>query len=260
MMRTCYDVAKKKPDNRWITLDNLLRNIDPASNAFVSLNWDTVAEERMIEVHPELTVSYGQGFSAAGFPTDGARITRIGHGSGVTLETAKIHGSINWLYCDNCRQVFWFSPQESPRIAGQLLGPIEWGIIAPGSKVVRRRQWECDRCAGVKLSTRIATFSYRKALDFPMFQQSWDAAERHLANSRRWVFIGYSLPAADFEFKYLLKRIELSREIPPEVILVTGGDGAATTQANYRRFFGTRLSKQEFQNGLDDDAIKCITS
>src|SRR5512133_1574205 len=70
----------------------------------------------------------------------------------------------------------------------------------------------CCYCNQVELSTRIATFSYQKALDFPMFQRSWLLAERKLRNSGRWVFIGYSLPAADFEFKHLLKRVELACE------------------------------------------------
>ena len=61
-----------------------------------------------------------------------------------------------------------------------------------------------------------------------MFQQSWYAAEKVLASAQRWVFIGYSLPAADYEFKCLLKRIELSRGKPPDIILVTGGDESQT--------------------------------
>jgi hypothetical protein len=110
------------------------------------------------------------------------------------------------------------------------------------------------------LSTRIATFSYRKALNFPMFHQSWNNAEQILTTAKRWVFIGYSLPAADYEFKYLLKRIELARPKPPDVIVVTGGDGASTTRMNYRHFFGTRLNKHLFNDGLTDDAIADVTT
>jgi hypothetical protein len=73
-----------------------------------------------------------------------------------------------------------------------------------------------------------------------MFHQSWNNAEKLLVNAQRWVFVGYSLPAADYEFKYLLKRIELSRAAnPPDIILVTGGDAASTTRKNYRRFLAT---------------------
>ena len=35
-----------------------------------------------------------------------------------------------------------------------------------------------------------------------MFQKSWFSAERLLRNAKNWIFIGYSLPAADFEFTF----------------------------------------------------------
>jgi hypothetical protein len=93
-----------------------------------------------------------------------------------------------------------------------------------------------------------------------MFHQSWNNAEHLLTNAKRWVFIGYSLPAADYEFKYLLKRIELARRKPPDIILITGGTGAPATGANYRHFFGTRLNNRVFNDGLTDDAIAYITT
>ena len=93
-----------------------------------------------------------------------------------------------------------------------------------------------------------------------MFHQSWNNAEQLLNTAKRWVFIGYSLPAADYEFKYLLKRIELARPKPPDVIVVTGGDGASTTRKNYRHFFGTRLNKHVFNDGLTDHAIAYVTT
>ncbi len=33
--------------------------------------------------------------------------------------------------------------------------------------------------------------TYRKALDFPMFQHSWYSAEKALRSAGRWIFIGY---------------------------------------------------------------------
>lgn len=212
----------------------------------------------MLEIHPDLGIKYGTSFIPADFPDSGKKIVRTPAATSRFLGVAKIHGSTNWLYCDNCRRVYWFPPSQSMKIADQILSADEWKRIAPRPPANAKNQWECSQCDAVTLGTRIATFSYRKALDFPMFQQSWNAAEKFLASAQRWVFIGYSLPAADYEFKYLLKRIELSRKKPPDIILVTGGDGATTARRNYRRFFGNRLTKQEFQHGLDDNAIACI--
>jgi hypothetical protein len=127
--------------------------------------------------------------------------------------------------------------------------------------------WHCSCSERVALGTRIATFSYQKALDFPMFQKSWFSAERLLRSAPKWVFIGYSLPAADYEFKYLLKRIQLARTRPPQFIVVTGGskDDVDATYSNYQRFFGTSIrragsSVNFFKRGLSDEALACILS
>jgi len=213
-----------------------------------------------LELHPDATISYGSGFQRSQFPDHGSKIVTASTTRRSVLRVAKIHGSINWLYCDNCRRVFWFPPDQAVNIADQLVGTHEWKLIAPRVRFPNKDQWECARCNGVKLSTRIATFSYRKALEFPMFQKSWLDAERFLRTARRWIFIGYSLPAADFEFKYLMKRVELSRSDPPDVVLVTGGDGARLTGMNFRRFFGSRLNSKEFQDGLTPEAVEFITA
>ncbi len=95
-----------------------------------------------------------------------------------------------------------------------------------------------------------------------MFQRSWLFAEKLLHESKRWIFVGYSLPAADFEFKYLLKRVQLSRKTKPDSILIAGGEGADATYEKYQRFFGRTIKPGVncFLKGLTDDAISSITA
>jgi hypothetical protein len=144
----------------------------------------------------------------------------------------------------------------------QILGEKDWTIIDKSNIPLITRS-RCLHCKRVPLTTRLATFSYLKALDFPMFQRSWLFAEKLLQESERWIFIGYSLPAADFEFKYLLKRVQLSREKGPEFILVTGGsiEEAAATYEKYQRFFGRSIKRGVncFLEGLTDEAITAVS-
>lgn len=87
-------------------------------------------------------------------------------------------------------------------------------------------------------------------------------AESLLQQAKTWIFIGYSLPAADYEFKYLLKRVQLSRRIPPKLILITGGHGAESTLDNYRKFFGPivrRSNNSYFDGGLNEETIKQLS-
>jgi hypothetical protein len=116
----------------------------------------------------------------------------------------------------------------------------------------------------VPLTTRIATFSFLKALDFPMFERSWLSAERLLRSAEKWVFIGYSLPGADYEFKHLLKGVQLSRRQPPEFVVITGESETDSeyTYLNYQRFFGGDVKKDEnfIRDGLSQRAIEAATT
>jgi hypothetical protein len=91
-----------------------------------------------------------------------------------------------------------------------------------------------------------------------MFEKSWLSAERLLRGADKWVFIGYSLPAADYEFKHLLKRVQLSRKVPPQFVVITGGSDCHNTYLNYQRFFGRDIKENEnfFPDGLSPRAIK----
>jgi hypothetical protein len=90
-----------------------------------------------------------------------------------------------------------------------------------------------------------------------MHGNTWRSAERLLKDAKTWTFIGYSLPPADYEFKLLLKRVQLSRKKPPRLVLVTGGDSnvAQQTQQGYLKFFGAELDHpgpNVFVDGLED--------
>jgi hypothetical protein len=85
-----------------------------------------------------------------------------------------------------------------------------------------------------------------------MFQKSWVSAEDLLRRAANWVFIGYSIPAADYEFKYLLKRVQLTRSPQPTIFVVTGGPQADSTCRNYHGFFGASIAGPCFTGGLSD--------
>ncbi len=232
-------------------LSEFFKKVDSNSTAFICMNWDTVIEQMIQRVKRISSFNYGCAALPASFPKKVGAIKREKKKTDLgSLRIVKMHGSTNWLYCDNCRQLYWFDSKDSPKIAKQLYDENNPSNNAP--------YWECPECTGVRLTTRMATFSYLKALDFPMFQRSWLTAEDILRNARKWVFIGYSLPAADYEFKHLLKRIQVSRNKEPDFVVVTKGHNNTDTYHNYQRFFGRGIRKREnfFEEGLDVTAIE----
>jgi hypothetical protein len=260
MLHQKYSYAVETEISALSMMKRFLSSADFRKSSFVSLNWDVSLEAVAEDCYPGLAIAYGRGIHPATLDSNEGVLRRKTESSRTRLSVTKMHGSVNWLYCDCCRNVFWFPPAEVPRIADQILSKEEWALIR-GSESSKAR-WKCPECRKVELGTRIATFSYRKALEFPMFQISWLRAEEALRRSRRWVLIGYSMPSADFEFKQLLKRIQLAKGNKLEIIVVTGGsaEAAEKTRENYVRFFGAMIRERKtfFRDGLALEVLNRI--
>jgi hypothetical protein len=250
----------------WGKLDKFFTNLDVKKSAFISMNWDTVIERRLSALRGVTDFDYKCEAVRSRFPAKGNSIQKLLLPTGTpSLPLVKMHGSVNWLYCDNCRQLFWFPPAQALTVAKQLITGVEakkLGFVPPNDFA----KWNCIQCIDVPLTTRIATFSYLKALDFPMFERSWLSAEQLLRQAKKWIFIGYSLPAADYEFKHLLKRVQLSRKTPVQFVVVTGGKKSNTdaTYRNYQGFFGRDIRRKNngtqnfFARGLTAQALKAV--
>jgi len=111
----------------------------------------------------------------------------------------------------------------------------------------------CKFC-GFPVASHIATFSYRKSFRTHAYPSIWYHAERLLADSNRWVFIGYSLPEADFELKQMLKSASLRMQHQPgrekkniDVIVLND----RRTQEKYEKFFGVEIVRC-FQGGIPE--------
>jgi hypothetical protein len=206
--------------------------------AVISTNWD-IAVERHLEMRG-MACAYG------------AHIQNPDsvEGSTIGMPLLKLHGSANWTYCDCCRRIYFY-PIESGRSALQ-----DWTFLEnrdfqclPGSHkravhsmLKSAPAANCSSC-NVRLSARVATFSYSKALDYYQYHATWAEARRRLRHCNRWIFIGYSLPEADFQIRHLLKSAQLAdkKRSAVQIDVVLRSDGLAAER--YRRFFGTGLHR-----------------
>jgi hypothetical protein len=265
MLRIAYNERARHPDRNWRNLERFFTAVNLSESAFLSLNWDTVIESGVRKAQGSRNVDYGCGAFAAEFSKSGIIKRRLFKLDIPILRLLKPHGSVNWMYCDCCSRMFWFEPQETARIASRLFKASDsdavYELIGKRATAVKAKAL-CPVCKAETLGTRFATFSYRKALDFPMHLATWSEAERQLRRARTWIFIGYSLPPADYEFKFLLKRVQLSRPDPPRVIVVTSGGTKSETAKAYKKFFGTKAipGADIFVEGLSDAALSHLES
>jgi hypothetical protein len=116
---------------------------------------------------------------------------------------------------------------------------------------VTSNERNCRFCS-FPVSSHIASFSYRKSFRTHAYPSVWHHAERLLADSGQWIFVGYSLPEADFELKQVLKTASLRKldrksPIKQRTDVVVLND--LPTQQKFERFFGTEQVKC-FQGGI----------
>jgi hypothetical protein len=91
------------------------------------------------------------------------------------------------------------------------------------------------------LEPLLITPTYLKSYGRPQVSLIWQRAERALRDAQRVVFIGYSLPDADFHIKYLLQKA-LYRMPSPQIVVVDykPSDAKRPTdeEVRYKRLFG----------------------
>lgn len=207
----------------------------------ITTNWDIAVEKLLQEGHQGFNYGIGAVNSA------GQRLEEKG------IPVFKLHGSGNWGYCDCCRNLVTFELDLGKAAVHLhlLLEPEDFRRFNGGDAIADDLEPELRRCmvCGGRWGARVATFSFRKDLSVAIFQTIWDEARFYLQRADRWLFIGYSMPAADIEIRHLLKSAQLARRTPSDLSLEVVLKGDQSASHRYQSFFGLPDSRV-FQNGL----------
>jgi hypothetical protein len=235
-----------------LLLEHICRGENP-SCAFVVLNWGIALEKHIRRILPTAQIDY----RCYCFDWNSHEAAAIGRG----VPICKMHGSSNWVYCENCKSLFFDLEQKLPLRMMAGLVKADFRLVDEqftnkkfdNALGISPEGRNCKFC-GFPVSSHIATFSYRKSFRTHAYPYVWYHAERLLSDSSRWVFVGYSLPEADFEMKQVLKsaslRMQHRRTKAKKVIEVIVLNDLKT-QAKYERFFGADQVTC-FQGGISE--------
>lgn len=233
-------------------IDKLLRHYKKSDCSFVVMNWDIVLEKHLLTVNHTkklnyITPSYDWNDHSKGNSDDGIKI-------------CKMHGSSNWAYCENCKTLFYLLDEKLS--LHKKVGLIKSDFRLFDEKFsdkhfdnsigINQREKKCKVCGFNSIASHIASFSYRKSFRTAAYSTIWYEAENILANADKWIFIGYSMPEADFELKHLIKSAELRmkhKNFKREIDVVIYKDPNA--KSKFEKFFGGQ-NLSIFENGLSD--------
>ncbi len=139
------------------------------------------------------------------------------------VKLLKLHGSLNWLQCPKCSRLFV-----------KLYKHFNGAYIFD-SKYCRH----CERNFGSYedktniLRTNLITPTFLKNLNNVQNKLVWQNAAIELSEADKIVFMGYSLPFADFEFKQLLSRMVRSNAEVQVVLIQDDNPNRDEGKVNY---------------------------
>ncbi|MCF8243461.1 MAG: SIR2 family protein [Melioribacteraceae bacterium] len=203
----------------WERINKYNRNI-----SIISLNYDTLLEQAFNLLFkkfgyldfciPLMNYDKRKEMKAFGYWVNPREPVTVGENEDpVPIKLIKIHGSLNWKYCNCCNQTLlttWDRKIDLQK--GKLVGYTY-------DKKVYEYQCPLD---GTDFQTLIMPPSYVKSLTNPVISQLISEAAREIRSTNRIVFIGYSLSDADVHIKALLKKqIDENVEI---VVINTRGE------------------------------------
>lgn len=145
------------------------------------------------------------------------------------IKLLKLHGSMNWLQCTNCQRLY----------------------IKFNKKLVDYRRFGNAKCRHCNknfngdgnrydLESNLIMPTFLKDLNNFQIKLIWQNAGVELSEADKIVFIGYSLPEADFELRQLLSRM-VRHDAEIEVVLRAKDNFEQNnTFLRYKDFFGKR--------------------
>lgn len=161
-------------------------------------------------------------------------LEKLGQG-GFNVKLLKLHGSLNWLQCPRCSRLYArFSRKESMHYYEH-----------PSS---------CRHCdknfpeesGNHTLVPNLIMPTYLKDLSNPQYRIIWQNAGIEISEAERIVFIGYSLPYADFEMRQLLSRMT-RKNAKIHVVDYCSYDDTEKVESHWKKFFGSRSISFSFE-------------
>lgn len=152
---------------------------------------------------------------------------------GFNTKLLKLHGSLNWLQCPKCQRIYIKFDQKI--------------AMDPFRNISAKRCRHCDEnfenSFAHILQSNLIMPTFLKDLSNPQYKIIWQNAGIELSEAKKIVFIGYSLPQADFEMRQLLARMVDSKT---EIEVVDFKDEENPDKfnklcVNYEQFFGRKI-------------------
>lgn len=216
------DLAKSRTDD----------DVDRVS--IITTNWDIIFDQALKQSiedsHPDkLSVvdycCYVSSWMANDLSIKPGQLA-VGNG-GYNIKLLKLHGSMNWFQCPLCQRMY------------VRFGDLEMMKAAYCRHC--KKNYKMQDSNSIKLQSNLLLPTYLKNLSNIQIKVVWQNAAIELSEASKIVFIGYSLPDADFEIRQLFSRM-IRPDAEIQVVIYPYGSHVEAEEERYKDFFGSRLA------------------
>ena len=199
-------------ENDYISFFTFLKKY--ASNAtIISTNWDVLTETYLTKQK----LVYGLSLNDEYYTSDELDAPK----STKAIKLIKIHGSINWFRCLNCGKINIVNSDD----CGNYLFDDKSQEICKSCRITKNTDF--------LLQSQIITPTMMKSLNSQLYTNLWSSAREALLKADHVYFVGYSLPIADFDFRYLLHQ-SISDKAKIDVVLYRDDDPNQTEKSKLK--------------------------
>jgi hypothetical protein len=216
------------------------RKLDGETNTIITFNWDTIPDFYINRAYKDRGEKCGVDYGCYDWDWDEKvdfvpSIWRKPKGYS-TVKVLKLHGSINWAYSRNKGELY---------VKEQLSAYPEGLIIEDDDKFK-----EYDYI--------FMTPTFIKDLSNVHTKLIWHNASFDLAGAKRLVFLGCSLPQADYEARYLLLKTAVQNKGIKIRVLIYPGESEEVKKETKKRFrtlfvgHDLKFEELDIKNFLED--------
>jgi len=263
LFRNCEDAVKDELDfYNAVALHFINKRIKAgqANKPFsiVSLNWDCVIENTIYRCIKKLKKkNIDIDYCCYTYPFEGIdkhTPSILQRAKGIfNIKIMKLHGSVNWLLCPNCNRLYVGLGASSEKLSEYTIAK-----ICPECEKAYNKTGQ-DDYEGPILEPFIISPTFVKQFDNVHIQMVWHNAYMDLYKADKIIFIGYSLPEADYHLRTLLKRaIQPNTKI--DVVLIKSDRCPKVpvfrsishkyAESRYKAFFGQGKNIRFYFNGV----------
>lgn len=180
----------------------------------ISTNWDTIWEGYL----RKNGINYDLCLSNKYYAFDSQKGNKMPRQKVVDL--IKLHGSINWFKCLDCGGL-------------SIMGKRPYGryLFDDSSSEECLICKKTSRDDSVLIQPEIITPTMIKSIDNQLYKNLWKSASYALMNADKIIFLGYSFPLADYEFRMLLQK-NIPENAAIDIVLYHTDDPQKITKRN----------------------------